>query len=149
MSRAGKCARQATRADRMSENSAHEPRQFTFCPCQHLVDRLAGLQLCQHRGHRALVVDLHRNVWRRWEGGHMRRRVVDLADGIVVNRAFRRLDLLPNLEVEHAVEWRDVVALYDVAAFLGLLALAKELDQILGRALVLAERPDAPEGRRI
>ena len=65
----------------------------------------------------------------------------------MIHRAARRLDLVPDREVEHAVEWRNVEARDCLGAFLHLFALAQIFQQILGRRLVAAERPDAPEIR--
>ena len=67
------------------------------------------------------------------------------ADRIVVHRALRRLDLGPDLEVVQLLVGRDVVARDLVVTLLDLFRLHQVLDQLLGRGLVGAELPDAPE----
>src|SRR5689334_14129845 len=65
-------------------------------------------------------------------------------DRVMIHRSFRRLDLVPDLEVGHAGERRHVVAHDHVCPSLDLLTLAKELDQLLRRSLVRREAPDSP-----
>ena len=89
---------------------AEKSLQFVRRPRNHLIDRLAGHQLCQHRRLRAAAVDLHGDIRRGWCAGDMRPRMVRWADRVVIHRANWWLDLVPHGEVEHAVERRNVEA---------------------------------------
>ena len=62
---------------------------------------------------------------------------------VVEDGADRRAGGFPHLEVGHAGEGRDVVAAGLVGDRLGALALGDELEELLRRGLVAAERPDA------
>src|SRR2546425_3639778 len=122
--------------------------QFALGPFDHLVDRLVALaNLANHDGVDRLIINL---------GGHLRPRGVSgdgrlliAARGIVVDRADRRLDLLPGVEVVVALERRQVVADGSRHQLTRLLLLREELQQVLGRRLVLRERPDAVEERQL
>src|SRR5258705_11701054 len=67
---------------------------------------------------------------------------------VVVERAFRRPFLGPGLEGRELLERRQVVAAAGDHHLLGRRGLREVGEQALGRRLVLAEAPDAPEERQ-
>src|SRR4051794_29702173 len=76
--------------------STSEAGQFFFRPGDRLRNRLTGEQFRQHRGLRATTVDLHGDLGRGRRAGDVRARMMRRTDRVVIHRATRRLDLVPD-----------------------------------------------------
>ena len=100
-----------------------------------------------HLGLHALGVDLLRDLRRSWRRGD-RQDLMVVRVGIVVERALGRPFLGPGLEVGQLLERRQIVAGAGRHHLLGRGARREMPQQALGRRLVLAEVPDAPEVRQ-
>src|SRR5271163_730774 len=131
-----RCGRRRPRAGGApKEASAHEAFELVLRPGDHLRDGLAGLQLGEHRRMRAALIHLYRDVGRSRRAGDIRNALVPGPDRIVIDGPLRWLDLLPDLEIDHFGEWRQVVADDDVAARLDLFDLHQVRDEVLDRRL--------------
>ena len=118
--------------------------QFGSGPAHHLGDRLPALRaLGDHLGHDRLDVHLLRDAGGRRREGHPGHLV--LARRVVIHGTFGRLDLLPDLEIPHALERRDVVTDARINQLLDVLALQEMREQALARRLVLGEAPQRPQ----
>src|SRR6266852_2163009 len=130
-----------------ASSGPQEAFELALRPLDHLVDRLVALaHLGDHDRVDRLVVDLGRDVRPRRVAGDARLLVA--ARRIIVDRAVRRLDLPPGVEVVIALERRQVVADRRLDELARLLLLREELQQVLARRLVLRERPQAVEERQ-
>src|SRR5215831_6544763 len=122
--------------------------QFVLRPFDHFVDRLITLtNLCDYDRVKRLIIDLGRDIRpRRISGDGW---LLVAARRIVVDRAGRRFDLLPRVEVVVALERRQIVSRGSRYELPGLLFLRQEQQQVLGRLLVLREGPDTVEERQL
>src|ERR1700722_9463552 len=88
----------------------HKALEFVACPCDGFVDRLTTEQLGEQRRMRAAIVHLHRDITRRRVRGNARQCVMPGTNWVVIDCAFRWLDFLPDFEVRHAGQGRNVVS---------------------------------------
>src|SRR5436853_6432263 len=131
----------------MANLGARVPLELRGGPADGLVDRIAALRAARdHLRVDRLHVHLLRDVGRGWRARHPDHLVG--ARRVVVHRALRRLDLLPDLEVAHALERGNVVAAARIDDLLDVGALQQVREQALRRRLVLGEFPYAPQERQ-
>src|SRR2546426_1107559 len=131
----------------MANLGARVPLELRGGPADGLVDRIAALRAARdHLRVDRLHVHLLRDVGRGWRARHPDHLVG--ARRVVVHRALRRLDLLPDLEVARALERGDVVAAARIDDLLDVRALQQVREQALRRRLVLGEFPYAPQERQ-
>ena len=123
---------------------AREALELVGRPVERLFHGLAAEVAHRHLGHQRLNVDLLADLVRRRRAGE-RQDLVIVDIRIVVERALGRALLGPGLEGRELLERRQVVAVARLDHLLGRRRLRKMDDQALGRRLVLAEIPDAPE----
>src|SRR5436853_6206662 len=130
----------------MARLGAHVALELRGGPADRLVDRIAALRAA--RDH--LRVDrLHVHLLRDAGRGRRARHPGHLgARRVVIYRALRRLDQLPDLEVAHALERGNVVAAARIDDPLDVLALQQVREQALRRRLVPGEFPYAPQERQ-
>src|SRR5713226_7973094 len=141
--RRGTCSRAAWMTPlAMARLRAHVALEFRGGPADRLVDRIAALRAA--RDH--LRVDrLHVHLLRDAGRSRRARHPGHLAGArrVVIHRALRRLDLLPDPEVAHALERGNVVAAACIDDLLDVRALQQMRKQALRRRLVLGKLPHA------
>src|SRR5580658_10166712 len=131
-----------------SASASQIPLAFSRGPFDDVVDLLATLgHPGDHDRLQRLVVELRRNVGPRRISGDAELLVA--ARRVVEDGTERRLDGAPGVEIVIALEGGEVVARGRRDLALRLRLVDDVVDELLGRALVLAEGPGAVEPRQI
>ena len=138
---------------RAGRSSGTQPRaKFRSSPSAQAIASVHGLPALgdagDHLGVDRLDIGLHRRLRRRRGEGDRQLPLLVRLVRVVVGEAGRWPLGLPDLEVGHALEGRDVVARGRRRLPFGAAAVRGTLQQRLRRRLVLREAPDAPEEGR-